>query len=550
MEKTKMRKKCKEAIDNIIKEGITDVEIFADFLEINYLKEEKFRNRVVDEVVKRIENAVENPLKSLNSLKLRKSGSVLVPKKNLSDFRRCALIDVFDEIIYLTLVLYLAEKIEKSKIKKSENVVYSYRYNPEQGYLFDREYNYTAFRNAVSRASRKDENKIMIECDISNFYDRLNLHRLESNLLSIYGIDKKIVAIINQVLLYWANRDSYGLPVGSNASRILAEAALIEVDKYLVSKGVNFIRFVDDYRIFATDAVTAFKHLTLLIERLNLEGLFLNTSKTKIQDISDKLEYAIEDDTVSNIQCVEDDHNRNENIEEINNAINKAKIIRGYSGVIPFKFRKLTENQIKSLLRVDIGTMLEKLSTKVIVKPEEITEMVRSIVAQRKWGEFDKTLPILSKFPQFIPYFSDMTIKHLEQIPDKTLKSITQQFTKWFTEEDTPEYILIYLVRFFASTESNNKEVMINYFRGLRRNSGDYIGRALLESFGNKLSRNEILEVRKYYERADVLEKRQIIMMIIKNMHKEERTPFFKDIKFINNDIFIDYLINDINNKG
>ncbi|MCG7044497.1 hypothetical protein, partial [Pseudomonas aeruginosa] len=127
-----------------------------------------------------------------------------------------------------------------------------------------------------------------------------------------------------------------------------------------------------------------------------------------------------------------------ENIEEINNAINKAKIIRGYSGVIPFKFRKLTENQIKSLLRVDIGTMLEKLSTKVIVKPEEITEMVRSIVAQRKWGEFDKTLPILSKFPQFIPYFSDMTIKHLEQIPDKTLKSITQQFTKWFTEEDTP----------------------------------------------------------------------------------------------------------------
>ena len=76
----------------------------------------------------------------------------------------------------------------------------------------------------------------MVECDFSNFYDRLNIHRVESILLSSDSIDKDIVHLINQVLLFWANQDSYGLPVGSNASRILAEASLVEVDNYLISK--------------------------------------------------------------------------------------------------------------------------------------------------------------------------------------------------------------------------------------------------------------------------------------------------------------------------
>lgn len=60
--------------------------------------------------------------------------------------------------------------------------------------------------------------KIIVECDISNFYDRLNLHRLNSTLLSIDDIDIKISQVLDELLLFWANRDSYGLPVGSNAS--------------------------------------------------------------------------------------------------------------------------------------------------------------------------------------------------------------------------------------------------------------------------------------------------------------------------------------------
>lgn len=126
----------------------------------------------------------------------------------------------------------------------------------------------------------------MVKCDIASFYDRLNLHRLNSSLLSLPNIDNDIVNLIDKLLLFWSGRNSYGLPVGSNASRILAEAELITVDKYLIQHGVKFCRFVDDYRIFARSASEANESLERLVFALEREGLFLNSGKTKIEDIS------------------------------------------------------------------------------------------------------------------------------------------------------------------------------------------------------------------------------------------------------------------------
>lgn len=178
-------------------------------------------------------------------------------KKSLSDYRKCALIDIYDEIVYLTLVISIADEIEKKRINKSKNRVFSYRFGSFKGKLFDDKFHCTAFRQRTLEKSKYTKNKVVVECDISNFYDRLNIHRIESILRSNPKIDVDIISLINELLLYWANRDSYGLPVASNASRILAEVALIEVDNYLFSKGIDFCRFVDDYRIFAKNAFEA-----------------------------------------------------------------------------------------------------------------------------------------------------------------------------------------------------------------------------------------------------------------------------------------------------
>jgi len=186
---------------------------------------------------------------------------------------------------YIALVLRIADEIENHRVSKSKHIVYSYRFAPLKNTLFDPRYNFDSFRHMVTKKVKCKAVKVLVRCDIANFYDRLNLHRLESTLTSL-GIDHKIVGLINELLLFWANRDSYGLPIGSNASRILAEASLIDVDKYLIDHGVSFIRFVDDYRMFAKDAKSAHAWLTMLIERLSIEGLAINTRKTRIEDVA------------------------------------------------------------------------------------------------------------------------------------------------------------------------------------------------------------------------------------------------------------------------
>src|SRR5262249_20337893 len=77
--------------------------------------------------------------------------------------------------------------------------------------------------------------------------------------------------------------NSYGLPIGPFASRVLAEAVLIDVDSALLSDGADFVRWVDDYTIFCTSEVEGQRLLFRLAEHLfNNHGLTLSGMKTKL----------------------------------------------------------------------------------------------------------------------------------------------------------------------------------------------------------------------------------------------------------------------------
>ena len=155
---------------------------------------------------------------------------------------------------------------------------------------------------------------------------------------------------------------------------------------------------------------------------------------------------------------------------------------------------------------------------------------------------------ILKKFPQFIPYFIDAVIK-CEGISKEDLREIQNDFEEWMTNVDVPEYIQVYLVRIYSTSLFENKKILLNSFRNLKRNSGDYIGRALLESLDGKLSRGELLEIRDYYYRADKWEERQILKMISSSLSKGEKRAFFKDIKIHEDDYFINKIVKDNGNR-
>ncbi len=524
------------AIDNVLKEGLTDVDVFARPFEIDMLKKENIKNKVVETIKVSLK---ENNIKLMGITPI---SYVLVPKKELFDFRKCALIQPLDELKYLTLVLQIADKIEAMRISKSKNNIFSYRLKPKKGYLFDPNYNFTSFREYISRKSNQNNINVVVSCDIGNFYDRLNLHRLECILSSNEKIDKKVVQQINELLLFWSNRDSYGLPVGSNASRILAEASLIEVDNYLISKKIDFCRFVDDYRIFAEDAATAHHSLSILVDRLNKEGLFLNTSKTEIKDVS-KAEENHNEDSVKPIET-DEVIGRSIVIDEmtLRNKFNIPKIIRGYSGLIPTKFRKLTEKEANKLQDNNLETLYNELETSILMDPKAFVELLKTAIAQKQSDYLVKTIVVLKNFPQFLPYTLDVINKHEYLLADEEIEKIELELQGWLKSDKYPEYILVYLVRFFSLGKFKNKKILFDYFRLLKRNEGSYIGRAVLEELEKLVGRGEVLEIRDYYTRADLWEKRQIARIVDIHISDGEKRPFFKNILAQDNDIFLSFI--------
>lgn len=521
------------SIENVIKEGLTDVDVFSKPFEIDMLKNIKIREKVIEHIKSSLK------YNNIKEMKMTPISHILVPKKELFDFRKCALIQPLDELKYLSLVLQIADKIETMRISKSKNYIFSYRLKPQRGYLFDPMYNFTSFREYVSKKSKQRNINVVVSCDIGNFYDRLNIHRLECILSSNDKIDKKVIQQVNELLLFWSNRDSYGIPVGSNASRILAEASLIEVDNYLISKDIDFCRFVDDYRIFAKDAADAHHSLSILVDRLNKEGLFLNTSKTEIKDVS-KDKKNLNETLNKNIEIPDNNLNPDELI--LRNKFNIPKIIRGYSGLIPTKFRKLTEKENKKFSENNIEELYNEVVNSTLIEPKSYIELIKTAIALEKSEYIVKIIEVLKKFPQFLPYTVDVIIKHEHLLTSEQIEEVEHKLQTWLDTSNYSEYILVYLVRFFSVGKFKNKKILFDYFRKLKRNAGNYIGRAILEELENLISRGEVLEIRDYYVRADLWEKRQIAKIIDLHINDGEKRPFFKNILAQDDDMFLSFI--------
>jgi hypothetical protein len=95
--------------------------------------------------------------------------------------------------------------------------------------------------------------------------------------------ERDYLRVLEKMLSRFADGTSYGIPVGPPASRLLGEAVLIDIDSTLLSYEVDFLRFVDDFVIFASDAQHAEYAIRILGEELFLHhGLTLQTAKTKV----------------------------------------------------------------------------------------------------------------------------------------------------------------------------------------------------------------------------------------------------------------------------
>ncbi|EOX4447586.1 reverse transcriptase domain-containing protein [Vibrio alginolyticus] len=188
---------------------------------------------------------------------------------------------------------------------------------------------YNRFVTGIEETISSGEVKYKLETDITGFFDCIPHSVLLIKLLN-YGVNKEILDLLAVCLNTWSGtRDSLtlnvGIPQGPSASFLLANILLDELDNKLISKGLDYFRFMDDIRIYAP---TRNQLLTILVEidrYLKSHSLSLNASKTDIKIVDSD---SNESDFILDSSGIPFDEDMFDWDEEIENELDIDKIAR------------------------------------------------------------------------------------------------------------------------------------------------------------------------------------------------------------------------------
>jgi hypothetical protein len=258
------------AVRHLCRYGDTD--IFPHLPELAFLADEE--KAVVDELAK----------VDLDSYAPAGAVEALAPKGRYS-FRIAHQLPALDALLLLACVVEIGEDIEKKRQPVAGSGAFSYRFsvNAKNGQLFREDRTYKDWLHKQRDIIQKDKKLRVVVCtDISDFYARVNFHRLE-NLLDEVAPKHGAVRFIKKHIKVIRAKQSFGLPVGGAAARLLAELALSDTDQALMDRGLSATRFVDDFRIFLSSSNDPYDVLGYLAGQLGVnEGLSLNAAKTSV----------------------------------------------------------------------------------------------------------------------------------------------------------------------------------------------------------------------------------------------------------------------------
>lgn len=275
---------AKLAIENISKLGDTD--IFPFPIE-NMMFFDRYAN--IETIILNIETNFDNWLANYPVEVIQSCVPV-----GYTGYRWATQIDPIWNAFLLYQVLKIANLIEEARVPVEKKSVFSYRLKLDEatGRLFDKDVNWRGFYSTALAEAEAKESLYVVRFDISDFYNRIYHHRLENAIIRV-GANPEIKSRIMKILQDISNNDSYGLPVGGNASRILAELLLNSMDQLMINKRIRFFRYVDDYILFADSREDAYQKLNWCVEyMLRNWGLSLQKSKTQIQSKSEFISHA------------------------------------------------------------------------------------------------------------------------------------------------------------------------------------------------------------------------------------------------------------------
>lgn len=219
---------------------------------------------------------------------VRPHRALLSPKAKYG-FRVITQLDPLDFLVFTALVYEIAADIEIQRVPAASEIVLSYRVRTEPtGQFFDPAIGYRRYLEKCREVLDAEAGFTHVAiADIADFYPRIYHHRLDNALRAATQKASHVKAIMG-LLSRWNGTETFGIPVGNAPSRVLAEITISDIDEALLARGIRFIRFNDDFRIFATSHSAGYRSLAVLADLLyRNHGLTLQTQKTKVLPVED-----------------------------------------------------------------------------------------------------------------------------------------------------------------------------------------------------------------------------------------------------------------------
>jgi hypothetical protein len=214
-----------------------------------------------------------------------KSPVISTAQKPNGTFRIAHQLDPIDSIIYTALIREICETVEGYRIAENLKIACSYRIKPDsEGSFFGSDTGWDTYISRSEELSKKYQSGYVITADITDFYNQISIHRIR-NLIeeASKGIFKKQAKTLERFLLNLNKETSKGIPVGPYPSIILAELIMASIDNKIWTYTKDFVRYVDDIRIFFANREQAIIVLQELTHYLySSHRLVFSGEKTKI----------------------------------------------------------------------------------------------------------------------------------------------------------------------------------------------------------------------------------------------------------------------------
>lgn len=265
------------AIDDIGAHGDNDMLPFD--IDTIFLSESKDKlAKIAFDLFDRLERGGRMNAKStLNSIQI--FSERLLSPTGASGFRISTKIHPFWNIYLNGIAIAIAEKNEKNR---SPNA-HSYRFIDVGPSLFDRDKSWRAYKKAtIKDPALKSNDAVVVQTDISSFYEHIYHHRIENCINDLFENHSTVSTQVDRLLSQLSSGRSFGLPVGGQCSRVLAELLMTSIDRLLTLSNVTWHRYVDDFTLIADSQAEAYKAISILSNALADYGLSLNRSKTTI----------------------------------------------------------------------------------------------------------------------------------------------------------------------------------------------------------------------------------------------------------------------------